>query len=312
MMQRGLYVILGAVAGYVLFGTFVALGFAAVAVNLLTPLPPAYVGLRCGSKAAAAVVALTALLILLSGGLTSAGLYLVQFGVPGIVLPWLLNRGMAWDKVTVLVLWAMIMASLCGLLAVSFSEGSSPLVVVDEMIGREVGRTTGMMQEMFSTADLPADQKREVTEAIANMSLFLQKSYPGVAITISGMMVLGLIFLLSVVARGRYKIPGKLFPAWKAPEPLVWVLIVAGFLVAFVDGMAATFGMNLLVVLLPIYFLQGLAVIDCYFRRKAFTPVVRVVGYVLVTLINPLPMLVTGIGVFDLWADFRKPREPES
>lgn len=312
MIQRGLYVILGAFAGYVLFGTFAALGFAAVAVNLLTPLPAAYAGLRCGSKVAVAVVALTALLVLLSAGLSSAGLYLVQFGVPGVVLPWLLNRGMAWDKITVLVLWAMIMASLCGLLAASFSAGSSPLVVVDEMIGKEVGRTTEMMQEMFSAADLPADQKREVTAAISNMSLFLQMAYPGIAITVSGLMVLGLIFLLSVIARGRYKIPGRPFPAWKAPEQLVWVLIAAGFLVAFVDGVAGTFGLNLLVVLLPIYFLQGLAVIDCYFRRKAFTPVVRAIGYVLVTLINPLPMLVTGIGVFDLWADFRKPREPES
>lgn len=312
MMQRGLYVILGAVAGYVLFGTFAALGFAAVAVNLLTPLPAAYVGLRCGSRDAVAVVALTTLLVLLSGGLSSAGMYLVQFGVPGVALPWLLNRGMAWDKATALVLWAMIAASLCGLLAVSFSEGASPLVVVDEIIGKEVGRTSEMMQEMFSTADLPADQKKDITEAIGNMSFFLQKAYPGISITVSGLMVLGLIFLLSVIARGRYVIPGKPFPAWKAPEPLVWVLIIAGFLVAFVDGMAGTFGMNLLVVLLPIYFLQGLAVIDCYFRRKAFTPLVRAIGYVLVTVINPLPMLVTGIGVFDLWADFRKPREPES
>jgi uncharacterized protein YybS (DUF2232 family) len=55
-----------------------------------------------------------------------------------------------------------------------------------------------------------------------------------------------------------------------------------------------------------------LAVIDCFFRRKAFSPVFRAIGYVLVTLVNPLPMLVTGIGVFDLWADFRKPREPQS
>jgi uncharacterized protein YybS (DUF2232 family) len=67
-----------------------------------------------------------------------------------------------------------------------------------------------------------------------------------------------------------------------------------------------------LVILLPVYFLQGLAVIDCFFRRKSFSPVIRTIGYLLVTLVNPLPMLVTGIGVFDMWADFRKPREPES
>jgi uncharacterized protein YybS (DUF2232 family) len=84
-------------------------------------------------------------------------------------------------------------------------------------------------------------------------------------------------------------------------------------LVVFVDGRIGTFALNLLVILLPVYFLQGLAVIDCFFRRKAFSPVFRVIGYLLVTLVNPLPIVVTGVGVFDLWADFRKPKkEPES
>ena len=118
--------------------------------------------------------------------------------------------------------------------------------------------------------------------------------------------------LLSLLARGRYTVPGRAFPEWKSPEWLVWILITAGFLVAFVEGIAGTFALNLLVILLPVYFLQGLAVIDCFFRRKAFSPIIRTVGYLLVTLVNPLPMVVTGIGVFDLWADFRKPKEPES
>ena len=118
--------------------------------------------------------------------------------------------------------------------------------------------------------------------------------------------------LLTLLARGRYVLPGKSFPQWKAPEQLVWVLILSGFIVAFADGPLATVALNLLVILLPVYFLQGLAVIDCFFRRKAFSPVIRTIGYLLLTLVNPLPMLVTGIGVFDLWADFRKPREPES
>ena len=79
MMQRGFYVVLGALAGYALFGTFAALGFAAVAVNLFTPLPAAFVGMRCGSALAGVTVALTALLILLSSSQSTVLMYLVQF-----------------------------------------------------------------------------------------------------------------------------------------------------------------------------------------------------------------------------------------
>jgi len=312
MIQRGLFVVLAAFAGYVLFGTFAALGIAGVAVNLITPLPAAYVGMRGGWLSAAATVALTGLLILLSADAATTGMFLVQFGVPGTMLPWLLNRGVSWDKATALVLWGMVAASLCGLLLISFPAGQSPLTVADEMISKEVTRTTTMMQEMLTSSELTADQRREVEGVVSKMSLFLLQAYPGIAITVSGMMVLSLVFLLSLMARGHFKVPGKSFPDWKAPEKMIWILIISGFLVAFVDGIPGVFAMNLLVILLPVYFLQGLAVIDCFLRRKSFTPVARGIGYVLLTVINPLPMLVTGLGVFDLWADFRKPREPES
>ncbi len=312
MTQRGIYVVVGTLAGYALFGTFAALGFAAVAVNLFTPLPAAFVGMRVGSVYATVTVALTSLLVLLTADPPSALMYLVQFGVPGAALPWLLNRGLAWDKATLAVIWGIVSVSICGLLIFSVVAGQSPLMAANDLIGREIAQTTTIMQEMFAAADLPASQKKEVALAVDNMAAFLQKAYPGIAITVSGLMTIGLVFLLSVLSRGRYLVPGRSFPEWKAPEQLVWILIVAGFLVVFVKGIAGTFALNLLVILLPIYFLQGLAVIDCFFRRKAFSPLIRTVGYLLVTFINPLPLVVTGIGVFDLWADFRKPKEPES
>ena len=311
-MQRGLYIVLGVLAGYALFGTYAAFGFAAVIVNLFTPLPAAFVGMRLGSAAGGMTVALTLLVVLLTGGAAQGVIYLVQFGIPGAALPWFLNRGMAWDKAVVVVLSVMVAASVGGLLIFSVAAGESPLAMTGSLIDKEIAQTSTVMQEMFAGTDLPADQREEIARAVENMAAFLQKAYPGIVMTVAGLMILGLVLMLALLARGRYTLPGKNFPEWKAPEPLVWFLILSGFTVAFAAGPLAAFALNVLVILLPVYFLQGLAVIDCFFRRKAFSPVIRTIGYLLVTLVNPLPMLVTGIGVFDLWADFRKPREPES
>jgi uncharacterized protein YybS (DUF2232 family) len=85
-------------------------------------------------------------------------------------------------------------------------------------------------------------------------------------------------------------------------------LIAAGFAVAFSSGLPRVVGLNLLVVFLPIYFLQGLAVVTFFFQKKGVSPVLRTLGYALIALLNPMPMLITAIGVFDMWADFRKPR----
>jgi uncharacterized protein YybS (DUF2232 family) len=312
VMQRALFIIFGTLAGYALFGTFAVLGFAAVAVNLFTPLPAAYVGMRCGSAASIVTVALTALFVLFASGQATMLMYLVQFGIPGAVLPWLLNRGVAWDKATVIVLWAVVVVSLCGLFVVSTLSDQSLFMMTGELISKEVAQTTTVMQEMFAGADLPVEQQKDVQLAVEKMAEFLLKAYPGISIAVSGLMTLCLVFLLNVLARGKYVVAGKDFQTWKAPELLVWPLILAGFLVFFADGLSGTVALNLLVIILPVYFLQGLAVIDCFFRRKAFSPLFRAVGYLLVTLVNPLPLVVTGLGVFDLWADFRKPKEPES
>lgn len=312
VIQRGFHVALGVLTGYVLYSSFSALGVAAIAVNLFTPLPAAYLGMRYQARTAATVTILTALVVLLLNGLSPMALYLLQFGLPGALLPWLLKRGIAWDRAALTVVGSMVMASLCGLVTVSLAAGQSLLAMTGEFVDREVSQTVTAMSDMFVQAELPDEQLTEVLKSVEQMAVFMHRVYPSVVITVAGLLVLGLVLLLSVAAQGRYDIPGRNFSQWKSPEPLVWVLIAAGFTVAFANGMPADLALNLLVILLPVYFLQGLAVLDCFFRRKAFSPLFRGIGYLLVTLVNPLPIVVAGIGVFDLWADFRKPRQKES
>ena len=57
-----------------------------------------------------------------------------------------------------------------------------------------------------------------------------------------------------------------------------------------------------------LYFLQGLAVVSSFLQRKKYPPAIKGLIYLLVFILNPLPMIITGVGVFDLWIDFRRPR----
>jgi uncharacterized protein YybS (DUF2232 family) len=68
-------------------------------------------------------------------------------------------------------------------------------------------------------------------------------------------------------------------------------------------------GRNLLAVLLPLYFLQGLSVVSSFLQRKTYPPVLKGMIYLMVFILNPLPLIITGVGVFDLWVDFRRPRK---
>ena len=94
---------------------------------------------------------------------------------------------------------------------------------------------------------------------------------------------------------------------WKGPEPLVWGLIACG-IVLFLTGAGVlnTVAWNLLVVIGACYFAQGLAVIAFFFHKNNVPRFLRGLTYVLIIFQQIFTLLVAGLGLFDLWGDFRR------
>lgn len=97
---------------------------------------------------------------------------------------------------------------------------------------------------------------------------------------------------------------------WKGPEPLVWALIACGFAL-FVPALAAVrvIALNLLLVIGACYFAQGLAVIAYFFNKNKVPRFLRGLTYVLIIFQQIFTLLVVGLGLFDLWGDFRRLRK---
>jgi uncharacterized protein YybS (DUF2232 family) len=308
MMTRALMVVLGALAGYLLFGAAGALGAGAVLVNLFTPLPAAILGMRCGPLWAAATVALTALVVLVTADGPALLLYLLQFGVPAIFLPWLLTRGVSWDRAVFATLGLIVVLGLVTLFALASGAGQSPFTMMDSLVDQEISQTVTMMEKFAATPEQQPAELEEFRETVAGMGDFMRRVYPGMLVAVGGALQLVTIGLLGLLVRPA-RLPGPPFALWRAPELLIWVLIAAGFGTAFSAGVVQGVALNLLVILVPIYFLQGLAVVEYFLGRKRLSPLWRGVSYLLLLLVSPLPVIVTTVGIFDLWADFRKPRQ---
>lgn len=94
---------------------------------------------------------------------------------------------------------------------------------------------------------------------------------------------------------------------WKGPEPLVWGLIACG-IVLFLTGAGVlnTIAWNFLVVIGACYFAQGLAVIAFFFHKNNVPRFLRGLTYVLIIFQQIFTLLVAGLGLFDLWGDFRR------
>jgi len=99
---------------------------------------------------------------------------------------------------------------------------------------------------------------------------------------------------------------------WKAPEHLIWVAIASGGLLLFAHPGIKMLGINGLIVIMMIYFFQGIAIVSFYFEKKQFPKVLRAILYGLIAMQQLLLLVVIAVGFFDVWIDFRRTRKVES
>lgn len=302
MSRFALYSVAGTLLTLFLQSASVFLGAPGALFHLFVPLPAAYAAMRQGVGAGGAIVVLTSAALFALGGAKGVLAYLLQFGLVSVLLPLLLRRGRSWDAAVAWTLGAGAGVALTGAAAFAAARGVS----VGEMVSRFVKTEVDRAMELYAKAQLPPEQMKELESLARQMADFLAATWPGLAVLVTGGVLLLTVFLLSAFSAGRYEVPGPPFRLWKAPELLIWVLILGGAGALLAKGWPQRIAMNLTVVVLPVYFLQGLAIVTWFFRTKNVSPFFRNLGYLLVVILNPLPLIVTGMGVFDLWVDFRK------
>jgi uncharacterized protein YybS (DUF2232 family) len=93
---------------------------------------------------------------------------------------------------------------------------------------------------------------------------------------------------------------------WRAPEQIIWLLIGSGLSMLLPSQGIKLVGINVLLVLLTIYFFQGMGIVAFFFEKKRLPRFFRIMLYALIALQQVFLLVVIGLGVFDLWLDFRK------
>lgn len=306
--ERITYLLAGALVTLALQLAAGLLGPLGLLFNLVVAVPAAYAGMRQGAAVAGGIVVLTAAVLTLTAGPGGALAYLLQFGLGSWLLPWLLQRGWSWGRALIAAILAVSSASALVLTGYSLAQGISIGQLVTRYVQGEIERAL----TIYTEAGIGGEQLAELEVLTRQMADFLLQAWPALAVVVTGTLLLLLLLLLWVFSHGRYELPGPPFRQWKAPENLIWLLIAGGVGTVLGGELVRRAGINLLVLVLPVYFLQGLAIVHYYFCKRNTAPFLRRLGYVLIAILNPLPLIVTGMGVFDMWIDFRKPRIKKS
>lgn len=280
-----------------------ALVFVGSGLAFLVPWPVAFLAVRLGTAFAFSALLACCLLLGIVGSPALAVAYLVQFGLGSVMVPYLLLRGWKWDAA---VLSGAGLSVGCGIIALSayaVKQGQSSLAFADNWARTEVDKALSALEY----AKLPAEVAQQTEKMVQDLGNRLVELYPAMTILTIAVMLLVLVVFLR--RKADHFLPAQsLFHTWKVAEHLVWILIVSGAAVLFFDGAWNRLALNVLVVVLAIYFLQGLAILKHFFNVKKVPPFLRGLGYFLVVVSFPLRILATGVGIFDLWIDFRRPR----
>lgn len=279
------------------------LGFA---LCLASPLPVALSAWDRGPRGAVAATLVATAVVAVVAGPLAAALYAAQFASGGCVLGLALRAGRSPQAAV--GGYAAVTAGAFGasLVVLALGQGAGPVEFFTQALSEAVNQASGVLLQ--GDAD---PQAAVAVQAWADETLrILTASFPGL---FAGLSVLtGWLNALGL-RRLRPPADGLSWTAWRAPEAWIWVLIGSGLLGFLAPGAAGRLGLNLFLPAAAVYFLQGIAVVHHLFVTRGFPKVFRAVAYALLFFQLPMMLLVTGLGAFDLWFDFRSrwtPRPP--
>jgi uncharacterized protein YybS (DUF2232 family) len=270
-------------------------------LTALMSLMPTAIALALGGPVGGAVAVLAAAVgaTTLMGG-TAAVAVLLRHALPGAVLGVVLARRLS----VTLSLVAVAVASGLGLallLWVFLPVGTGVLPFLGRQFEAHVEGLQGDPGWLGLAGD-PAWVAETARLAVSALRTV------GPALVLVGMFLVALVNYVGtrLVIRGDGFRP---FAEEAVPDHLVWLVIAGGLLTASGQDGARLVGLNLLIALVPLYAIQGLAVLRHFFQRVRVPRPLQGLSFGLFA-VQPLLLIVAAcLGLTDLWADFRKIRQ---
>ena len=222
--------------------------------------------------------------------------------LPGAMLGLGLVRGLP-VSVTTLLTAIVNLAGVIALLAILAPAGMGPITYLEHQIAAHASE----LEQWPARLGAAGQDAGWATEAARFVVATLRLAGPG-------MIALG-VFVGAVanyaVARLclRRRVGFRAFSEEAVPDHFVWGVVGAGVLLVTRHDRLEAAGLNLLLVLMPLYAIQGLAVFRHFFQRIGVPRLLQGVSFGLFAMQPLLLVAVSCVGLSDLWIDFRKIRQ---
>lgn len=158
------------------------------------------------------------------------------------------------------------------------------------------------------TAELAPETLQRVQRGVELLRVYIPKILPALLVSV----LLTTVWLNLVIGdwllkkRFRQMTCWPEFKEWKLPEPLVWFVVLFGAVFLIMPRPLSTLGLNGLIICSTLYFFQGLAIAASLLHKWSVPRLIRVLIYTLIFIQSYGIIVLSFLGLIDVWADFRK------
>lgn len=278
-----------------------------IVINSFTPFPLIIIYYLFGRRAGLLASGAIALLLTLAVGKEFGVLFVVQYALMAFLVGELARRGYEWNPIMIAGTIVPLLAG--GILLAIYSAGleHSLITSLQTMVADNIRSTF----KMYTDMGISFDQQMMGEKEIAAISKTMVTIIPAI-LTVGAIMsvVINALAARYMVAKryGATLFRGVDVAFWGVPDSLIWVTIGGGIFMLLSFGVARIIGMNILIVMGSLYFLQGISVTVFLFKKWGLHILVKMAIYGII-LSQPIFWVLTILfGLADIWVDFRKMR----
>jgi uncharacterized protein YybS (DUF2232 family) len=273
--------------------------------SLFIPLPTLFYRIKLGRATSAFIPVLGFIIMaVVLRELTLDVFFLGQMLLIGFILGELLESQFSVEKTLLFACSAAVLIGFVSLLIVSVVSASSPVSILTQYVEKNLELSLRLYQSM----GMSAENIRLFESSMKKILYFLVRIIPALTVASTLFVVWINVLLAKALLKGKTLLHpdyGKL-NSWQAPDVLIWAVIGCGLLMMIPDSAIKLIGLNGLLILLTIYFFQGIAIVAFFFDKKQLPRFFRILFYSLIALQQILLLVVIAAGLFDIWLDFRK------
>lgn len=273
--------------------------------TFLVPLPTLFYRSKFGRKIGIAVPGFTIIaLIFILGRFSFDVFFFIELLLIGFVLSELIELKLSIEKTFFYACTVVLFSSILFVLFYSNITGMQ----IGSLVSAYIVKNLELTLELYRNIGMPEENIHMISSSMESFQYVLIRIIPALAIALT----LFIIWTSLMLAKPLLQTKNLFYPdfgrlnLWKAPEYLVWITISCGILLLIPDKAVRLMGINGILILMTIYFFQGMAIVSFYFEKKQFPRLLRFFFYSLIAIQQVILLIVVILGFFDIWFNFRK------